>query len=453
MSQQKSKKTEKLDIDKLLGRSQKVLSQLITKNGIYASVNAGWKGPFHAWFGRDSAITAGLVFDAESITGSKHFSLTAYEALRQLGDWQGVKNRPEVGEERGKIPHEVRLAQDENIQTQERLKRYRKLWFMDPHDKLLKSWDSVDSTALWVIIMARHAEITKQPFQKKTIKKLRLALEWCLSNLSEFDGWAGFSGSELHAKRKAAGLHNQTWKDNFGAYQYPDGSLVEHPIKDVFVQGLFWAAFQYGAEIFDSKDRTFSVKLRQTAIDLKSRFNQKDGGFLFYDQSSKLFYFAEALDGHNQALTDVAADVAMCLWAYYENECIIDAGYIEDVVKRSMLPDMLNPEAGMRNYWNSSTAHLYSNGYHRGPNTYWPFVSAIIANGIDHFGFKKEAKKVALAMLHGVNHFDSCLELFVKNENNRYEPWHHPIEKQESAVNQAWTAAGMYYVANYLLKS
>jgi glycogen debranching enzyme len=436
-----------IDIDRLRKMSEDVLNQLVTDEGIFASENAGWKGPFYAWFGRDSAISASLIFEAESIITKEVFSPKASKALVRLGEWQGKKTIQRIGEERGKIPHEVRPAQDSNSQTQERIKKYRKLWFKDPNDSLLKNWDSVDSTPLWIIAMCRYKKADLS--NKKLLKKMKLALQWCLNNLEEYDGWAGYKGSELHPRRKTAGLHNQTWKDNYGAYQYSNGSLVEQPIKDVFVNALFWSALQYGAEIFEKIDPKFCKLLHKSALDLKHRFNKSEGGFLFFDRETRLYYFAEALDKKNTKLTDISADVAMCLWAYYENECIIDAAYIDAVISRVLYDDMFNKNAGIRNYSNTNSAHLYNNGYHRGPNTYWPFVSALIAHGMGHFGYNNEEKKVLTSMLKGISKFNSCIELFVQTDGH-FEPWHHPIEKQESAVNQAWTAAGTYYATSLL---
>src|SRR3990167_2925210 len=92
----------------LLSRATKVLEQLITSDGIYASSAHSWQGPYHAYFGRDSAITASLIMDAEKLSGDYKYTPLAIEALRNLAQFQGMRSRPEFGEELGKLPHEVR---------------------------------------------------------------------------------------------------------------------------------------------------------------------------------------------------------------------------------------------------------------------------------------------------------------------------------------------------------
>ena len=123
----------------------------------------------------------------------------------------------------------------------------------------------------------------------------------------------------------------------------------------------------------------------------------------------------------------VSADAALCLWAYHDRECIVDDKHIPAVVERIMQPDMLNPDAGVRNYSRDIYGgKLLAGGYHRSPNTYWPFVSGLIAAGLDHFGYTHEATKVAESLLRCVDHFDGCIEMFLGTGKNSYVPWQHP---------------------------
>ncbi len=286
------------------------------------------------------------------------------------------------------------------------------------------------------------------------LASLHSGLDWCLRNVAEYGGLAGFTGADLRPERKTTGLHNQGWKDNFGAYQYSDGLLAKHPIKDVFVNAACWAAFRYGAAVFRERDPTFAAVLEQSAKDLKELFNNPKHGFLMTDEQSMLHYYAEALDGNNKPLASISADAAMCLWAYYDDECVIDDMYISDVARRVTMDDMLNPEAGVRNYSSGTIVpKLYAGGYHRSSHTYWPFVSGLIAEGLDHFGYTPEAKLVAEALLAGVSHFNSCIEMFLEAEPHVFQPWHNVDNKQQSATNQAWTAAAVYYASAYLLTS
>ena len=447
--------TSNSDIEKCSKMASLLLKRLVTTRGIYASTDSGWQGSFHAFFGRDSAITASLIFSAEAIRyRRKRLGRRAYQGLLYLRHWQGAYNNPATGEEVGKISHEVRTGTSRNGQTLGRLRAFRKLWYLDPRDHLLKNWDSADSTPLWVIAVARWHEVSEVAYSPEVLKSLHAGLDWCLRNVAEYGGLAGFTGADLRPERKTTGLHNQSWKDNYGAYQYPDGSLAKHPIKDVFVNGACWAAFKYGAAIFRERDPIFAAVLEQSAKDLKDHFNHPKHGFLMMDSQTMLHYYAEALDGDGKPLRSISADVAMCLRAYCGNECIIDSMYVADVARRVTMEDMLNPEAGIRTYSSSTVVpKLYQGGYHRSSHTYWPFVSGLIVEGLDHFGYKREAEMVANAMLMGVSHFNSCIEMFLEVEPHVFRPWHNVDNKQQSATNQAWTAAAMYYAASYLLLS
>lgn len=444
-----SRQLDKSDLKMLRRRSKKVLLQLITERGIYASTGRGWRGAYHAWFGRDSAITAGLVFQAEKLGHRKRLAKKTYRALQQFAHWQGSKDNPETGEELGKFPHEIRDKFSKVNEFQHAAATNSKPWFIDS-DGLLKNWDTCDSTPLWIIAIARGNRYYGRKFSHETLLQLKLALRWCLQNIEKNGGLAGFYAAELQPGRLYSGLHNQGWKDTVQIYQYADGQLATHPIKDVLINAETWAALKYGAEIFAKRDKIFAQQLEEQAQALKKRFNNPETGFLITDTAEGPFY-AEAIDGKNQKLPSVAADVGMCLWAYYDDECVIDKKYLSSVVARIMMPDMFNPNAGVRDYSLNST-FIQGTSYHGSPYTYWPFVSGLIAAGLDHFGYKKESAQVAEAMLAGVSNFDTCIELFVETKNGRYHPWHHPKLDQQSAANQAWSAAGIYYAARYLQK-
>ncbi|HSX27296.1 MAG TPA: hypothetical protein VLG25_00780 [Patescibacteria group bacterium] len=429
--------------------AKKALRELVTPQGIYASPDEGWRGPYHSWFGRDSSITADLIFTAEKQKKIKSLSKKSYLALQSLTAWQGSQNNSETGEEKGKLPHEIRNMFGRVSKVQHAANSNFMPWFVDPSDGLLKNWDSADSTPLWVIAMARGRFATQRGFNSSTTGNLRLALEWCLNNLNRYGGLAGFLGADLQDGRIYSGLHNQGWKDSFQVYQNSDGSLAKHPIKDVLINAEMWSALKYGADIFKNHDPEFAEELSKNAALLKRRFNSPRDGFLFKDTSSGLPYFAQALDGNNQKLESVCADVGMCFWAYHKNACIIDERAMDRVVARLMQPDLFNPEAGIRNY-STFTSFKQGTGYHGSAYTYWPFVSALIVRGLDHFGYKDEAMAIASAMLRGISRFGSNIELFVETEDHMYKPWHHPKIGQQSSVNQAWTAAGVYYASRYL---
>ena len=438
------------EIDTLKNRAIDTLDKLVTKQGIYASPKQGWSGEFHAWFGRDTAITADLIFSSQHYDNNSELTDRAYQALISLTQWQGKNHNQATGEEKGKITHEIRKASSftKVDLVQHGRGTNTKSWYIDPKDGLLKNWDSCDSTPLWIISVARWHQLTKSEYSTEILTSLRSALDWCLYNLKVYKGLAGFKGADLQPHRLYSGLHNQGWKDSLNVYQYADGSLAKQPIKDVFVNATFWAALSYGVDIFQNIDAVFTEELLATAKKLKKLFNSRRNGFLMRDEVTGLYFYAQALDRYDKQLRQTAADVGMCLWAYHDDECIIEKEYMPGVISRLLAHDMFNSQAGIRNYC-LGTKFGGGTRYHGSADTYWPFVSALITAGLAHFNYTKEAQFVASALLKGVSHFESCIELFVEDDQG-FRPWQHPTLQEQSAVDQSWTAAGMYYATSYL---
>jgi glycogen debranching enzyme len=98
--------------------------------------------------------------------------------------------------------------------------------------------------------------------------------------------------------------------------------------------------------------------------------------------------------------------------------------------------------AGIRTY--SSDGRCYDPlEYHRGPNTFWPFISALTALGLSNFGYQTEAEQILQGMLWGVTQFQTNIEVFLKKDG-RYLKYINPDGHQHSSKDQAWTAASIY---------
>ncbi len=434
-----------VDLSRLRNLSVSTLEKLVTDDGIYASSAMGMEGLYHGFFGRDTAITAYLISQTEHMGKNSQFLYKAVGGLVQLMKWQSKEDNPHTGEEHGKFPHEIRLNEnDYKHLTSDLTAKGWKSWYVDPNDKVLKNWDTADATQLWIIVISRMYEKNMVEMNSEMRSALKYGLMWTLRNIRDFQGFAGFA---YDAERPWAGCMNQTWKDSELAYMYEDGRKALPNLKDVFVNALSWCALRYGAKVFETFDHDFAHLLTTEAAALKQRFNELDRGFLMQDKKSG-FYYAEALDHENNQLKGISCDPAMALWAYCDGETIIDSQYIPHVVKRIMSTDMFDSEAGIRTY--SCEGKAYDPIlYHRGPHTYWPFVSALIADGLNHFGYGYETKQLLTAMVKGVQKFDSCIELFVKNNDN-YERFKNPLADQVSCTDQAWTAAAVYYATQYL---
>jgi glycogen debranching enzyme len=437
----------KTKLQKLHDNALKTLNYLVSKQGIYASSNAGWSGPFYAWFGRDSAVVTDLLCEATKYGGDRELAIRALSSLLNLATWQGTKDDPATGEEHGKIPHEIRTTFDDIHTIKYAKGTNEQPWFIDPADGILKNWDSADSTALWVMTVIRAHRVLGLEYNKITIQRLSRALKWILRNLEQFDGLVGFVGADLQPERVFSGLHNQGWKDSLHVYQNSAGELSPHPIKDVLVNAEAWAASSLGSREFQKYDTVLADQLRAAAGQLKERFNDQKTGFLLSDKK----YFAQAIDGQDRQLRQIAADPAVCLWAYDGARCAISREYIAPVVKRIMSRCMFNPLAGIRNYAISTTFH-HGTRYHGGANVYWPFVSGLVARGLYHYGYDKEARRVTRPYLNAVGTLGSNIEMFIGFKNHKLTFWKHPEASQQSAVEQAWTAAAVYYGTYFIEK-
>ncbi len=449
-----TQKLKKSEIQELVNDAESILDQLITDRGIYASSSEGWKGVYHAWFGRDSAITADLISSALSLGGSTKLAKRALDALLSFAHWQGTKDDVKTGQELGKIPHEIREIHKENEEIHSVLHaaNTNKLpWYVDKGSGLMLNWDSCDSTPLWIIAVVRLHKRLGVAINKQTSERIRAGLLWCLRNLEQCNGLACFVSAREQKGRIYSGLDNQGWKDSLHIYQYPDGSLARHPIKDILINAEVWTALHLGAEVFQPHDRQFAEELKKQAELLKRRINTYDKGFLYDTSEYEQPFFAEIIDGDNKKLARTTIDIPACLWANYQNEAALASDAIPYIVRRTMSEDMFNPLAGIRNY-GLGTEFKQGTGYHGGSNVYWPFMSALVSVGFNEFGYKGEAKKVASALLTAIKANGSNIEMFLEEPDGSFANWHHPTKtKHQSAVDQAWTAAGVYYCGHMLL--
>ena len=163
------------------------------------------------------------------------------------------------------------------------------------------------------------------------------------------------------------------------------------------------------------------------------------------DEREHAYYFAEGIDGNGKQIPNITADPALALWASYNGECIIDREFIPHVVDRVLQPDMFDQHAGIRTYSVNSVPVVGEDNYHKGPNTFWPHISGMIARGMEEFGYHKPANEILRASLGRVNSFGSCIEMFLKGSKGEYSRWKNPGSDQVSSSDQAWTAGVAYY--------
>ena len=442
-----------LSQDQLLNLQQnarKLLDELVTSEGIYASASIGWDGPYHAWFGRDSAITADFIFASLEYGGEYGVAEKALEALNNFAAWQGRTNTNATGEEVGKIPHEIRLKFQDINKVQHAAATNEREWFVDPTDGVLKNWDTADATSLWILAILRGHRVLHKSLDPTTEKAVRAGLSWIVSTMAQYNGLVGFIGAGLQEGRIYSGLHNQGWKDTEAVYQTPEGTKAQHPIKDVLVNAEAWAALCDGADYFRETDSQFSSFLQVSADRLKQEFNNVETGFRLRSRLG----LAQAIDGAGNRLTQRAVDQGAVLWARTAKGTIcVNDETAQDIIHEIMSADMFDERAGVRDYA-LGTTFSHGTNYHGSPNTFWPFMSGMVARGVEQYGDKDTAKTIMKAYLNAIHTLGTNIEMFVQDVNGNFEPWSHPDPEigQKSSREQAWTAAAVYYAASYLLR-
>ena len=131
---------------------------------------------------------------------------------------------------------------------------------------------------------------------------------------------------------------------------------------------------------------------------------------------------------------------------------VIDKQQAEQICRRLVQPDMLTPW-GVRTL--SEQAYYYNPFmYHCG--AVWPFDNAVIAAGLQRYGFNPEARRVAHTILQAFLAIDDPIELYVVLPSSwirspRIEQAWALVDYFYANGVQAWTAAAILYMASLLL--
>ncbi|MBI3342282.1 hypothetical protein HY024_04120 [Candidatus Curtissbacteria bacterium] len=410
----------------------KSIFELVGDEGIYAS---GRNEVYGCIFGRDSAITILKLLDTYEITHDEKILEIAKKTLLTLASLQGKEINLENGEEPGKFIHEFRRERHEHLTS-----TMSPPWYLNK-DKTMRNYDSIDSTPLGLIAMHRYFQITKdQDFLTAVALQIAAGLKWIV----QFGDQDGDKLVEytFHPERRHGGLKVQSWTDSVESLLQPNGKFPKYPIAPVEAQAYSWLALKLWADEFKGLDQDFADSLTAHANQLKHAFNKM---FIFQDGSH--FYAAQALDGNKNQIQTVTANPLLCLWASYKNgrkiESIIQNKYICDVVERAFEPDLFEKTAGIRTMSSkAATFNPTQNSYHNG--SFWPFLNGLIRDGLIHFGYHKEARKLKTATLKPIKHFGSPIELYIKTESG-YEEYK-SNSGQVSCREQAWSAAALLHL-------
>lgn len=348
-------------------------------------------------FGRDSILTAYQMLSPQP--------QLAANALVALARHQGTRDDPEIDEEPGKIPHEVRDGE----------LAYR------GHKRHGCYYGSADATPLYLILFAEYLARTNDI---ELCEMLWPAAEAALAWIDRY-GDADGDGFVEYQRRAFNGLDNQGWKDSWDAIAFADGGLAQGPVALCEVQGYVYDAKVRMAALYERRgDLERGARLRAEAEQLRQRF---DAAFWMPEIGT----YALALDGQKRPVDAVASNAGHCLWSG-----IALPDRAASVVERLSRPDCFSGW-GLRTL-SSGMARYNPIGYHTG--TVWPHDTVIAAEGFLRYGHAPVARRLLVALIEAAIRLPShrLPELFAGSPRHRDET---PLAYPDANAPQAWAAA------------
>jgi glycogen debranching enzyme len=421
------KSVQLMTIPNMRESSLSAIEFLETEEGILASSKEEIYGCI---FGRDSLITAMNLLAAYEESKSERLLSLAKKILLNLAKLQGQAVNIESGEQPGKIIHEYRKSGHEHL-----TKRENDPWYLYP-DGVLRNYDSVDSTPLFLIAAHMYHELSGDDMQSM-LSSINLALGWLMEyGDSNSDGLIDY---EFHSDRKSGGLPVQNWIDSHETLFHEDGTPVKYPIAPIEVQSYSYVAYELWQDYMQNFDPMKAARMRDKSKQLREAFQQHFAGMDGW-----------AVDGNGKLMTSKRSNFGHVLWSCRsfagKSACLIDDNQAAMIVDKLMQPDIFEQKAGIRTLSKNSSAYR-ANSYHNG--SIWPHDNLMIAEGFESFGYNEHALNIRKAMLNAYQNFSTPLELFVYDD---YFLEYCSPTGQTACRIQAWSASGMFVNALKLQK-
>ena len=414
------------------------IRSLSDENGILASSRSEM---FGCVFGRDSAITGLTLLTVFEKTREPVLFDIVQRIIFALSRLQGQGVNIESGEEPGKCIHEYRPSDHDHLTNPLKTGK-NKPWHVYS-DGVMRIFDTVDATPLYLILVSSFVEITGDHSILHIIgDNVRLALTWLLSYAdTDNDGLIDY---QLHPNRKFGGLAVQSWMDSGESTFFDDSDhRPQYPIAPVEAQAYSYSALRAWAHRCGKVDRNlpailsdavFATTLDERATLLKKVFNET---YPIISQGRVML--AYAIDGKGRKLTACRSTMGHVLWADYHGDSIIESPKLkQQIVNRMMQNDMFVRNVGLRTLSRDS-ARFDASSYHNG--SIWPHDTGIAAEGMRKHGYHEEANSLIDGLKNVFEFFKTPIELFVSNEHGLSQ-YSHPNGSRACMV-QAWSAATM----------
>ncbi|MGH6838975.1 MAG: amylo-alpha-1,6-glucosidase [Methylocella sp.] len=359
-------------------------------------------------FGRDSLIPSlqCLAFDREM----------AVDTARLLARTQGSGNDTKRREEPGKILHELRVGEMANLgeipQT--------------------PSYASIDSTVLFLILIARHASWTGS---LDLFNELRGNVDRALRWMDECGDRNGDGYIEYYGTTEKGAPVNQGWKDSGDGIVREDGSFPQSPISLVEVQGYVYLAKTGIADLYRrAGEAAAHERLLREAEQLRERFNRD---FWMEDKGC----YCLGLEGDGRRMSVVSSNAGQALWTG-----IADHDKALKTARRLMQEDMFSG-------WGVRT--LSSKEVRYNPLAYqlgsiWPFDNSLILAGFRRYGLDEFACRIFRCTLDAAKRFPygRLPEFFAGTQREEgLAPAHCP----RADPLQAWSAGAVPHMIAELL--
>ena len=370
----------------------------------YFSAGLPWYG---ALFGRDSIIA--------SLQMLAFRPKMAEQTLRLMAQYQGKKTDDWRDEEPGKIMHELRVGELAHLNEIPQTPYY----------------GSVDSTPLFLVLIARHANWTGD---LSLFRQLRPAVDQAFDWISRYGDKNG-DGYLTYDSKSKKGLGNQGWKDSGDAIVNTDGSLATPPIALVEVQGYVYLAKMTVAQLYERDgDHDAAQRLRAEAHELQTRF---ESDFWLENKAT----YALALQAGKKPAAVISSNPGQALWSG-----IAGADRADKTAKQLMSQAMFSGW-GVRTL-SSDERRFNPLGYHLG--TVWPHDNSIIAAGLRKYGHDHAACAIFSGIVHSAKHFERYRLPEVFSGISRQQS-SIPVRYPVACHPQAWAAGSVPFMIESLL--